>query len=40
MAAVFVNFEKKPTKEQILECWKNYSGRPQELSLPSAPKQF
>lgn len=40
MAAVFVNFEKKPTEEQILECWKNYSGRPQELSLPSAPKQF
>ena len=40
MAAVFVNFEKKPTKEQILECWKNYSGRPQELSLPIAPKQF
>lgn len=40
MAAVFVNFENKPTKDQILECWKNYSGRPQELALPSAPKQF
>jgi len=39
-AAVFVNFKKKPTKEQILECWKNYAGKPQELALPSAPKQF
>ncbi len=39
-AAVFVNFKKKPTKEQIIECWKNFSGKPQELDLPSAPKQF
>ena len=39
-AAVFVNFEKKPTKEQIIECWRNYKGLPQELNLPSAPKQF
>lgn len=40
MAAVFASFEKKPTKEQMLEAWKNFSGRPQELGLPSAPKQF
>ena len=39
-AAVFVNFKKKPTKEQIIECWKNFTGKPQELDLPSAPKQF
>ncbi|MBR2460535.1 MAG: aspartate-semialdehyde dehydrogenase [Clostridia bacterium] len=39
-AAVFVNFKNKPTKEQILECWRNFSGKPQELELPSAPKQF
>ena len=39
-AAVFVNFAKKPTKEQILEAWKNFKGLPQELELPSAPKQF
>ena len=39
-AAVFVNFKNKPTKEQILECWKNFKGKPQELDLPSAPKQF
>ena len=42
MGAVFMRFKdgKKPTKEEILNCWKNYSGRAQELSLPSAPKQF
>ena len=39
-AAVFVNFEKKPSKEVILERWKNYRGVPQELGLPSAPEQF
>ena len=39
-AAVFVKFENKPTKEQILEEWKNYSGKPQQLGLPSAPEQF
>ena len=39
-AAVFVNFEKKPTKEEILERWANFKGLPQELDLPSAPKQF
>ncbi len=40
MAAVFVNFKKKPTKEQILEKWASFKGVPQELELPSAPKQF
>ena len=39
-AAVFVNFKKKPTKEQILEAWKNFKGLPQTMELPSAPKQF
>lgn len=39
-AAVFVSFEKKPTKEEILDRWKNFKGLPQELELPSAPKQF
>ena len=39
-AAVFVNFEKKPTKEQIIEKWRSFSGLPQELNLPSAPKHF
>ena len=40
MAAVFVSFKKKPTKEEILEVWKNFKGAPQELDLPTAPKQF
>lgn len=39
-AAVFVKFENKPSKEEILNSWKNFSGIPQELDLPSAPKQF
>lgn len=39
-AAVFVSFEKKPTKEEILAAWKNFSGEPQKLGLPSAPAQF
>ena len=40
MAAVFVRFDKKPTKEEILDIWKNFKGAPQELQLPHAPKQF
>lgn len=40
MAAVFVTFKNKPSKEQILDVWKNFSGMPQELELPHAPKQF
>ncbi len=39
-AAVFVRFENKPTKEQIIERWNSFSGRPQELKLPSAPEHF
>ena len=40
MAAVFVRFNKKPTKEQILKIWAEYKGAAQELELPSAPRQF
>lgn len=40
LGAVFVDFEKKPTKEEIIDLWKNFSGRAQELELPSAPKHF
>ena len=39
-AAVFVKFKTKPTKEQLIERLVNFKGLPQELSLPSAPKQF
>ena len=40
MAAVFVRFENKPEKEQILKIWKDFKGYPQQVGLPSAPKQF
>ncbi|MBE7084890.1 MAG: aspartate-semialdehyde dehydrogenase [Clostridiales bacterium] len=39
-AAVFVSFDKKPTKEEILSAWASFKGVPQELGLPSAPQQF
>ena len=39
-AAVFVKFRKKPTKEQLIERLESFSGLPQKLGLPSAPKQF
>jgi aspartate-semialdehyde dehydrogenase len=39
-AAVFVSFEKKPEKEEIIKAWTEFKGLPQELKLPSAPKQF
>lgn len=39
-AAVFVSFDKKPAKEEILKLWADFKGIPQELELPSAPKQF
>lgn len=40
MAAVFVKFKNKPSKEQILKVWETFSGEPQKLNLPRAPKQF
>jgi aspartate-semialdehyde dehydrogenase len=40
LAAAFVKFEQRPSKDEIIELWKNFKGRPQELNLPSAPKTF
>ncbi len=40
MAAVFVRFNKKPSKEEIIAKWESFVGTAQELELPSAPKQF
>lgn len=40
LGAVFVDFDKKPSKEEIISIWEGFSGRAQELNLPSAPKQF
>ena len=39
-AAVFVKFAKKPTKDELIDRLVNFKGLPQELELPSAPKQF
>ncbi|QNM06278.1 aspartate-semialdehyde dehydrogenase [Qiania dongpingensis] len=39
-AAVFVTFDKKPSKEEILDRWAKFEGEPQKLGLPSAPKPF
>ncbi|NMP38167.1 MAG: aspartate-semialdehyde dehydrogenase [Clostridiales bacterium] len=40
MGAVFVRFENKPSKEEIIKIWNDFKGPAQELELPSAPKQF
>ncbi len=40
MAAVFVRFERKPTPEQIIDCWQRAAGKPQQLRLPSAPVPY
>jgi aspartate-semialdehyde dehydrogenase len=40
MAAVFVAFERKPARDEILAAWKEFSGKPQQLALPSAPRPF
>ncbi|WP_010622561.1 aspartate-semialdehyde dehydrogenase [Paucilactobacillus suebicus] len=39
-AAAFVNFKQNPTKEELIQALEEYSGEPQRLGLPSAPKQF
>ncbi|MCI8320804.1 MAG: aspartate-semialdehyde dehydrogenase [Dorea sp.] len=39
-AAVFCSFENPPTKDEILTSWREFSGEPQRLALPSAPRQF
>ncbi|MDR0220490.1 MAG: aspartate-semialdehyde dehydrogenase [Lachnospiraceae bacterium] len=39
-AAVFVNFQNKPSKEALIEKLATFKGKPQELSLPSAPRRF
>src|SRR5512141_701026 len=40
LAAVFVGFERKPSREEILARWRSFEGKPQKLALPSAPKPF
>ncbi|MBN1962804.1 MAG: aspartate-semialdehyde dehydrogenase [Deltaproteobacteria bacterium] len=40
MATVFVQFKQKPNKEEIIKCWREFVGKPQQLQLPSAPVPF
>ncbi len=40
MAAVYVSFKNKPSKEEILKRWAEFTAEPQELGLPHAPEQF
>ncbi len=40
MGAVFVRFENKPSKEEMIKIWKDFKGYPQEKKLPSAPEHF
>jgi aspartate-semialdehyde dehydrogenase len=40
LAAVFVAFERKPSREEILAAWAGFSAKPQALKLPSAPTPF
>ena len=40
MAAVFMTLREKAEIKDILEIWRGFKGRPQELGLPSAPAQF
>jgi aspartate-semialdehyde dehydrogenase len=40
MAAVFASFDKTPAIDEIKQIWAGYKGIPQELGLPTAPKQF
>lgn len=39
-ATVFVKFKENPSKEELVEKLVNFGGLPQQLGLPSAPKQF
>lgn len=40
LAAVFVKFKKKPTKQQIIDAWNNFKVPELAANLPSAPKQM
>ena len=40
LAAVSIALDKKAPREEIIARWRAFSGRPQALNLPSAPKPF
>jgi aspartate-semialdehyde dehydrogenase len=37
--SISIGLEQRPTPEAIIDAWTSFRGRPQELDLPSAPKQ-
>lgn len=37
--SISVALEQKPTPEAVIDAWRSFRGRPQELDLPTAPKQ-
>lgn len=37
--SISVGLAQKPTPEAVIDAWQSFRGRPQELSLPSAPPQ-
>ena len=40
MAATSVSFERKPSREQVIDSWRNFQGDPKAAALPSSPKPF
>ena len=40
LATVAVNFERKPTVQEMLSRWNAFEGEAQKLKLPSAPEKF
>ncbi len=40
MAAVYASFKNKPSIDEMIDCWKSFKGRAQQLKLPSAPEHF
>jgi aspartate-semialdehyde dehydrogenase len=40
MAAVFMSLDRKVSKDEIVGRWREYTGKPQALGLPSAPQPF
>ncbi len=37
--SISVGLTQKPTPEAVIDAWRSFRGRPQELGLPTAPKQ-
>jgi aspartate-semialdehyde dehydrogenase len=37
--SISVGLEQRPTADAVIDAWRSFRGRPQELDLPSAPKQ-